>query len=230
MKPWKSKEWVIAPEQNSSFVAAMEQVLDVYRRPYHKKYPVINMDESPKQLIGETKLVVPARPGQQRRYDYEYVRNGTCNIFLACEALAGKRYIKVTEQRTKRDWAIFMKEVADEHYPDAKRITIIMDNLGSHTPGALYEVFTPSEAKRILDRFEIVYTPKHGSWLNIAEIELNVLMNQCLGRRIAAMRTIKQEVAAWQKYRNNKVAKVDWRFKTEDARIKLKRLYPKLDH
>jgi DDE superfamily endonuclease len=219
---------VIAPEQNSSFVAAMEQVLDVYKRQYNKRYPVINMDESPKQLIAESKIPLPAKPGQERRYDYEYVREGVCNIFLASEALQGKRYVKVTEQNSKKDWAIFMKEIADKHYPEAKKITVIMDNLPTHTPGALYEVFEPSEAKRILDRFGIVYTPKHGSWLNIAEIELNVLMNQCLRRRIANINTIKKEVAAWQKHRNNKISKINWRFKTEDARIKLKRLYPKL--
>lgn len=219
---------MIAPEQSSSFVAAMEQVLDVYRRPYDKRYPVINMDESPKQLIAESKTPLPAKPGQERRYDYEYVREGVCNIFLACEALRGKRYVKVTEQKTKKDWAIFMKEIVDEHYPDARKITLIMDNLATHTPGALYEEFEPCEAKRIWDRFAIVYTPKHGSWLNVAEIELNVLMNQCLGRRIADMGTVKKEVMAWQQYRNNKTSTIDWRFKTEDARIKLKRLYPKL--
>lgn len=206
----------------------MEQVLDVYRRPYDSRYPVINMDESPKQLISESKIPLPAKPGQERRYDYEYVREGVCNIFLACEALQGKRYVKVTDQKTKKDWAVFMKEIADERYKDARKITIVMDNLSTHTPGALYEVFEPKEAKRILDRFEFIYTPKHGSWLNIAEIELNVLMNQCLGRRIADVKTVKKEVTAWQKCRNNKVSKVNWRFKTEDARIKLKRLYPKL--
>lgn len=206
----------------------MEQVLDVYKRPYDKRYPVINMDESPKQLISEAKIPLPAKPGQERRYDYEYVREGVCNIFLACEALQGKRYVKVTQQKTKKDWAVFMKEIADEHYKDARKITIVMDNLSTHTPGALYEVFEPKEAKRIWDRFEFVYTPKHGSWLNIAEIELNVLMNQCLGRRIADINIVKKEVAAWQQCRNNKDSKVNWRFKTEDARIKLKRLYPNL--
>jgi transposase len=206
----------------------MEQVLDVYKRPYNKLYPVINMDESPKQLIAESKIPLPTKPGQERRYDYEYVREGVCNIFLASEALQGKRYVKVTGQSSKKEWAIFMKEIADQHYPDAKKITIIMDNLPTHTAGALYEVFEPGEAKRILNRFAIVYTPKHGSWLNIAEIELNVLKNQCLGRRIPKITTVKTEVAAWQEHRNNKTTKINWRFKTEDARIKLKHLYPKL--
>lgn len=206
----------------------MEQVLDVYKRPYDRRYPVINMDESPKQLISEAQIPLSAKPGQERRYDYEYVREGVCNIFLACEALQGKRYIKVTERKTKKDWALFMKEIADKYYSDARKITIVMDNLSTHTPGALYEVFQPKEAKRIWDRFEFVYTPKHGSWLNVAEIELNVLMNQCLGRRIADVQTVKREVAAWQEYRNNKESKINWRFKAEDARIKLKRLYPNL--
>lgn len=206
----------------------MEQVLDVYKRPYNKKYPVVNMDESPKQLIGEKKIPIPAAPGREKRCDYEYVRNGVCNIFLACEALSGNRYVKITDRKTKRDWAVFMKEISDEHYPDAERITIVMDNLSTHTAGALYEVYEPAEAKRIWDRFEFIYTPKHGSWLNIAEIELNVLMNQCLGRRIENIKTIIEETAAWQSERNNKKAKVNWRFENKTARIKLKRLYPKL--
>lgn len=206
----------------------MEQVLDVYKRPYDNRFPVINMDESPKQLIAESKIPLLVRPGQDRRYDYEYVRKGVCNIFMVCEALQGRRFVKITERKTKKDWAVFMKEIADDHYPDAEKITIVMDNLSTHTPGALYEVFEPHEAKRIWDQFEIIYTPKHGSWLNIAEIELNVLMNQCLGRRISDIKIVKEEVEAWQKHRNNKVSKIDWRFKTKDARIKLKRLYPNL--
>jgi hypothetical protein len=206
----------------------MERVLDVYTRPYDALYPVVNMDESPKQLIGETKIPLPAKPGQDRRHDYEYVRNGVCNIFLACEALRGKRYVKITERKTKKDWAVFIREIAEIYYPKAKKITLIMDNLATHTPAALYEVYPPEEAKRIWDRFEFIYTPKHGSWLNIAEIELNVLMNQCLGRRISDMGIVQKEVYSWQNERNNRDSKVNWRFQNEDARIKLKRLYPKL--
>jgi len=186
------------------------------------------MDESPKQLIGEVKTPVTAMPGQQRRYDYEYERKGVCNIFIACEALAGKRHVKVTERKTRKDWAVFIKEIADNHYPDAEKITLVMDNLNTHKPASLYEIFPPPEAKRIWDRFEFVYTPKHGSWLNIAEIELNVLTGQCLNRRIAKFETVEKEVRAWELYRNNKEATIDWRFKNNDARIKLKRLYPKL--
>lgn len=206
----------------------MEQVLDVYKRPYNKRNPVVNMDESPKQLIGELKIPVPARPGQERRIDYEYERKGVCNIFMACEALAGKRYVKITERKTKKDWAVFIKEIADNHYADAEKITLVMDNLNTHKPVSLYEAFPPEEAKRIWDRFEFVFTPKHGSWLNVAEIELNVLTGQCLNRRIAKFETVEKEVKAWELHRNNKVAKIDWRFENDVARIKLKKLYPKL--
>lgn len=185
------------------------------------------MDESPKQLIGETKTPLPAKPGQERRYDYEYERKGMCNIFMACEALAGKRYVKITNRKTKKDWAVFIKEIAD-HYKGAKKITLVMDNLNTHKPASLYEVFPPEEAKKIWDRFEFVYTPKHGSWLNIAEIELNVLIGQCLNRRIAKFETVEKEVKAWQLHRNNKESTVDWQFTNGQARIKLKRLYPKL--
>ena len=219
---------MIPPQQSGAFVAAMEQVLDVYKRPYDELYPVVNMDESPKQLIGETQIPLPAKPGKDRRHDYEYVRNGVCNVFLACEALRGKRYVKVTERKTKQDWAVFIKEIAEIHYPKAKRITMVMDNLATHTPAALYEVYPPEQAKQIWDRFEFIYTPKHGSWLNIAEIELNVLMNQCLGRRIANIEVVQREVRVWQNERNNKECKVNWRFQNENARVKLKSLYPKL--
>lgn len=207
----------------------MEQVLDVYKRPYDTNNPVVNMDESPKQLIGETKTPLPVKPGQERRYDYEYERKGMCNIFMACEALAGKRHVKITKRKTKKDWAVFIKEIAD-HYKDAEKITLVMDNLNTHKPASLYEVFSPEEAKKIWDRFEFVYTPKHGSWLNIAEIELNVLTGQCLNRRISKFETVRKEVKAWQLHRNNKEATVDWQFTNDQARIKLKRLYPKLHH
>lgn len=207
----------------------MEQVLGVYKRQYSKAFPVICMDESPKQLIKETRVPIPMKPGKEARQDFEYERCGVANIFLASEPLQGKRYVKVTERRTKADWAVFVKQIADEWYKDAGKITLVMDNLATHKAAALYEVFPPQEAKRIWDRFEFVYTPKHGSWLNMAEIELNVLMGQCLKRRIDNMETMKQEVQAWKEHRNNKKAVINWQFTNQDARIKLKHLYPKLN-
>lgn len=207
----------------------MEKVLEVYKRPYDRRFPVVCMDESPKQLIRETRLPVPMSPGMPARYDYEYERCGVCNIFMAGEPLAGKRMVRVTERRTKRDWAQFVKEIA-EQYPQAERITLVMDNLSTHKPGSLYESFSPEEAKRLWDRFDFVFTPKHGSWLNVAEIELNVLNGQCLNRRIDEIETVRQEAQAWQEYRDSLEAKVNWQFTNEDARIKLQRLYPTLDY
>jgi DDE superfamily endonuclease len=200
--------------------------LDVYKRRYNSAFPVICMDESPKQLIKETRVPLPMKPGQEARQDFEYERCGVANIFLASEPLKGKRYAEVTERRTKADWAVFIKQIADEWYKDAKKITLVMDNLATHKAAALYEVYPPQEAKRIWDRFEFVYTPKHGSWLNMAEIELNVLMGQCLNRRIDNMKTMKQEVDAWKEHRNNKKAVINWQFTNKEARVKLKRLYP----
>lgn len=186
------------------------------------------MDESPKQLIGETKNPIKAKPGSEEKYDYEYKRNGVCNIFMANEPLKGKRYVKVTKTKTKKDWAEYLAEIA-EMYNDATKITLVMDNLGTHKPGALYETFKPIEAKKLWDRFEFVYTPKHGSWLNMSEIELNVLMGQCLNRRIETIEKVESETKAWEQARNNKNAKINWQFTTNDARIKLKRLYPTFD-
>ena len=219
---------MIPPEQNGSFVANMEMVLDVYKRPFNPLYPVVCMDESPKQLIAETKVPIPASPGETAKHDYEYKRCGVCNVFLACEPLAGKRMVKITERKTKLDWACFIEGIAD-HYETAEKITLVMDNLNTHNPGSLYESFPPDKAKALWDRFHFVYTPKHGSWLNMAEIELNVLTGQCLKRRIDNIDIVKKEVAAWQKFRNNKNAKVNWQFAAEDARIKLRRLYPTID-
>ena len=206
----------------------MELVLDVYKRPYDPRYPVVCMDESPKQLIAETRAPIPASPGQPSKHDYEYRRCGVCNIFIACEPLAGKRMVKVTEKRSKKDWAFFLEDIANQ-YKKAERITLVMDNLNTHKPGSLYEVFLPEKAKALWNRFEFVYTPKHGSWLNMAEIELNVLMGQCLNRRIDNIEEVAKEVFAWQKFRDNKKAKVNWQFTCEDARIKLLRLYPTLE-
>jgi len=205
----------------------MENVLEVYKRPYNPRNPVVCMDESPKQLIGQVAPTQSVKPGKLAREDYEYKRNGVCNIFMACEPLASKRLVKVTQFKKKRDWALFMKEIA-EMYKEADRITIVMDNYATHKPGAFYEAFTPSEAAELLRRFEFIYTPKHGSWLNMAEIELNVLNGQCLNRRIAELEIVEKEVIAWQSYRNNRNYVVNWQFTTGDARIKLKRLYPTL--
>jgi len=206
----------------------MEMVLDVYKRPIDPLHPVVCMDESPRQLFSETRVPIPAAPGRPARHDYEYKRCGVCNIFLAFEPLAGKRTVKVNERKTKSDWASFIDELAGQ-YANAEKITLVMDNLNTHNPGALYENFSPDKAKALWDRFEFVYTPKHGSWLNMAEIELNVLTSQCLNRRIADIETVRKEVAAWQECRNNKNAKANWQFTVDDARIKLSRLYPTVD-
>jgi hypothetical protein len=222
------KGWVIPPLKNGDFVANMERVLDVYKRPHDKDCPVVCMDESPKQIIKETRTAVEMMPGHVAKEDFEYERCGVANIFLTSEPLTGKRYVEVTEQKTKVDWAKHIKRISDEWYKDAPKIILIMDNLATHKPGALYEVYEPKEAKRIWDRFEFVYTPKHGSWLNMAEIELNVLMGQCLNRRIGDIETMKKEAEAWQNHRNNKEAKINWQFTCEDARIKLLRLYPSI--
>jgi hypothetical protein len=206
----------------------MEKILEVYKRPYDPLYPVVCMDESPKQLIGETQIPISAQPGSLEKHDYEYVRKGVCNIFMSNEPLRGKRYVKVTERKTRVDWALFVKEIA-EQYSEAEKITLVMDNFDTHKAGAFYEAFSPEKAKALWDRFEFIFTPKHGSWLNMAEIELNVLMGQCLNRRIDTIEEIEREVKAWQEYRNNKKAKINWQFATEDARIKLRRLYPTFD-
>lgn len=219
---------MIPPEQDGNFVAHMEIVLDVYKRPFDALHPVVCMDESPKQLISETKTPIGVAPGKPAKHDYEYKRCGVCNIFLACEPLAGKRFVKVSERKTKQDWALFLEEIFNQ-YQEAKKITLVMDNLNTHTPGALYETFPPEKAKKLWDKFDFVYTPKHGSWLNMAEIELNVMHGQCLNRRIDNIEIVKSETLAWQEHRNNNGAKVSWQFTSEDARIKLYRLYPTLD-
>lgn len=206
-------------------MAHMEQVLDVYKRPYNERNPVICMDESPKQMTKEIREPIKMQNGETR-VDYEYGRCGVCNIFMANEPLTGKRFVKITQRKTKKDWAEFIKKLADVHYPDVDKITLVMDNLNTHTPYSLYDTFLPEEAKRLWDRFEFVYTPKHGSWLNMAEIELNVLHSQCLSTRMETIEEVTQHVKAWQDYRNNLNAKVNWQFTSDDARIKLKRLYP----
>jgi len=203
----------------------MEEVLDIYKKPYNKAFPVVCMDESPRQLIEETQVPISCSPGQPARYDYEYRRKGTCNIFIASEPLAGKRLTKVTEQRTSIDWAIFMKELS-AHYDEAEKIILVMDNLNTHKGASFYEAFEAPEARDLRKRFEFIYTPKHGSWLNMAEIELRVLVGQSLQRRIGHIEKMKKEIATWQKQRDAETCKTNWRFTTGDARIKLKRLYP----
>lgn len=204
----------------------MEDVLEVYKRPWDPLRPVVCMDESSKQLLEETRQPIPCRPGGVERYDYEYRRNGVATLFLAFEPLAGWRHVEVTQQRTRQDWAQFVKALVDEKYPDAERIVLVMDNLNTHSGASLYETFPPVEALRILGRLEIHYTPKHGSWLNMAEGEFSVLQRQCLDRRIASSEVLQQEVAAWEDKRNIQSVGANWRFTTEDARIKLHKLYP----
>lgn len=201
--------------------------MDVYKRPYNPRNPVICMDESPKQLIKDTRKPIEGGKGRIKKYDYEYIREGVVNIFMSNEPLVGQRYVKITEFKKKQDWAMFIKEIS-ERYDDVDKITLVMDNYGTHTRGAFYETFAPDIAKAILDRFEFIYTPKHGSWLNMAEIELNVIQGQCLNGRIGDVETVIKEVAAWQNNKNMAGKRIDWQFKVDDARIKLKRLYPSL--
>jgi hypothetical protein len=203
----------------------MENVLDIYHRPYDAAHPVVCMDETPRQLISQTREPIKAAPGRLAREDYEYERCGVCNVFMASEPLAGRRFTKVTESRTKVQWARFVQDIA-QAYPDAQRITLVMDNLNTHTAAALYETFPAPQAKALWDRFEFIYTPKHGSWLNMAEIELNVMIKQCLDRRIDNIDTVRREVSAWQIQRDQLKARINWQFTTGDARIKLSRLYP----
>ncbi len=207
----------------------MEDVLEVYKRPYDPQRPSVCLDETSKQLIGEVAGPVPAAPGQVAHYDYEYVRNGVVNLFMIFEPLAGKRKVEVTERRTKKDYAECLRKISDQMYPDAERIVLVQDNLNTYTPASLYEAFEPAEAKRLADRFELHYTPKHGSWLDMAEIELGILSRQCLSRRIDNAADLRREVNAWEVARNASGAKVNWRFRTKDARIKLKKLYPSID-
>ena len=229
LKPWLKKEWCIPPKANVQFVYHMEDVLDVYKRPADPSRPVVCFDESPEQLVSETRQPLAAKPGQPERYDYEYRREGVANVFMFFAPLQNWRHVKITDRRTKADWAECMRELVDVHFPDAEIIVVVEDQLNTHSPAALYEFFAPAEAKRILDRLEFHWTPKHGSWLNMAEIELSALNRQCLNRCIPDKITLAHETAAWATERNDKDATVTWRFTTNDARIKLKRLYPSID-
>lgn len=206
----------------------MEDVLTVYQLPHDPLFPVVCMDESNKQLVGEVHEPIAAAPGHARILDHEYVRNGVATLFVEVEPLAGRRHVEVTERRTRQDWACFIKTMLDERYPKATKVRLVMDNLNTHDIASLYETFAPAEARRLAERLEIHYTPKHGSWLNIAENELSALNGQCLNRRIPTSEKMRREIAAWQSDRNNRGAPVNWRFTTDDARIKLTRLYPKI--
>ena len=204
----------------------MEDVLRVYQRAYDGRFPQICLDETSKQLVADVREALPMQPGHPEREDFEYERRGVCSVFLACEPLRGKRFVTVCPQRTRQDWAHVVKQLLDVQYPQAEKVILVMDNLNTHTIGSLYETFSPEEAERLSLRLEIHSTPKHGSWLNMAEIELSVLNRQCLDRRIATLEEVRQEVVAWQQQRNQASVTIDWRFTTAHARIKLKRLYP----
>ena len=216
------------PSVGAEFVWRMEDVLDVYARPYDPKRPVVCFDELVVQLIIERRKPLPAKPGQPERFDYEYQRNGTRNLFFFFQPLAGWRRILIFEHRTKKEYAYAMRFLVDECFPKAEKIIVVQDQLNTHTPAALYEVFEPAEAKRILDRLEFHYTPKHGSWLNMVEIELSIFCEQCLDDRVPDEETLRREAEAWESARNEQRATIDWRFGTSDARIKLARLYPNL--
>ena len=219
---------MIAPKANAAFVCAMEDVLDLYHEAYDPEFPVVCFDETNKQLIGDTRETVPMRPGQAARHDYEYQRHGTRNLFLFFEPLRAWRHVKVTKHRKKADWACCMQELVDVWYPDAKRIRVVMDNLNTHKLSVLYDTFEPAEARRLCQKLEIHYTPIHGSWLNMAEIEFSVLARQCLNRRIPDQDQLADAVQAWEDGRNVRQRTVDWQFTTDDARIKLKKLYPSI--
>ena len=206
----------------------MEDVLEVYHRPYDAKRPLVALDEASKQLVGEVVQPLPPGPGQPERFDYEYVRNGTANLFMVSEPLEGWRHVAVTERRTAKDYAEVLRWLAEDVHPDAEVIVLVQDNLNTHTLASLYEAFPPEQARRLAERFEVHYTPKHGSWLNVAEIELSVLARQCLDRRIASAEELRREVGAWEAERNERAVEVRWRFTTAEARIKLHRLYPSL--
>lgn len=220
---------MIPPDSNAAFVANMEDVLAVYHRPADESRPVVCVDEGGKQLVGDTRPPLPVRPKSPAKQDHEYQRNGVANLFVAFEPLAGWRHVEVTERKTGTDFAHFIRRVVDEQYPDAEKVVLVMDNLSTHTPASLYKAFEPAEARRVCERLEWHYTPKHGSWLNMAECELSVLARQCLDRRIPDLDTLRREVASWERDRNAAAVAADWQFTTADARTRLKRLYPVIE-
>jgi len=226
VKPWLVEQWCLAPTADPEFVWRMEDVLSVYARPYDPARPVVCLDETSRQLLGEVRPPAPAEPGQPARFDPEYVRNGVANCFLATEPLRGWRAATVSERRTRLDFAACIKELVDTHYPEAERIVLVLDQLNTHSPASLYLAFPATEAKRLADKLEIHHTPKHGSWLNMAELELSVLERQCLRQRLPDRETMEREITAWADRRNAQTRRIDWQFTTADARIKLRRLYP----
>jgi hypothetical protein len=219
---------VIPPDQSGEFVARMEDVLEVYHRPYDERRPLVCLDEVPVQLVGETRVPLPPRPGRPERYDYEYVRNGTANLFMAFEPLLGWRAVRVTGRRTAKDFAEVLRWLVEDLHPEARKVVLVTDNLNTHTPGCLYEAFAPARARAIAARLEWHYTPRHGSWLNMAEIELAALAKQCLARRLESAAVLEREVTAWEEERNERQVEARWQFTTAKARIKLHRLYPSL--
>jgi len=226
LKPHLKEQWVIPPHRNTAFIAAMEDVLEVYRRPRDPNKPLLCVDESSKQLTLETRTPIPMQPGQLRREDHEYERNGTVNIFMMFAPLEGWRHVEVTDRRTAIDYAHLLKRASDVDFLNAEKILLVQHNLNTHNWSSLYEAFPADEARRLVERFEWHYTPKHGSWLDMAESELGALTKQCLDRRIPDKKTIIKEIAAWERERNKNKTKADWQFTTADARVKLKRLYP----
>lgn len=228
LKPWLKQQWCLPRKANGEFVYHMEDVLDVYKRPYDPRFPQVCLDELSKQLLKDKRERLPMQPGRVETYDAEYEREGVCQIFVASEPLAGQRLLQVRERRTKKDWAEFVRELIDVHYPTAEKIVLVMDNLNTHSPASFYEAFEPAEAWRLSQKLEIHSTPVHGSWLNMAEIELSVLARQCLAERMPNIQAVQEHVTAWQNQRNQAQATINWRFTAEDARIKLKRLYPSL--
>ncbi len=228
LKPWLREEWCIPPNSDADFVYHMEDVLDVYQRPFDPRHPLICFDETPVQLVSEKRQPLPMMPGKPAGYDYEYHREGMANLFMFFAPLLNWRHVKVTDRRTKKDWAMCMQDLVELHFPQAECCVLVEDQLNTHAPACLYEVFEPAKAKRILDRLEFHYTPKHGSWLNMAEIEFSVLGRQCLNRYIPNTSILSQETGAWETDRNTCGATVDWRFTSDDARIKLKKLYPSI--
>ncbi len=229
LKPHLKEQWCIPPVASGDFAYRMEDVLDVYTRPYDPRRPQACLDETSRQLLGDVTPPLPVAPRHPARQDYAYARQGTCNLFLVCEPLRGWRHVTVSDRRTRTDFAHCIRELVDVHYPDAERIVLVMDNLNTHSAASLYDTFPPAEAKRLTDKLEIHHTPKHGSWLNMAEIELHVLAGQCLDRRLPDRATLTAEVAAWEANRNAADSAIDWRFTTADARITLKHLYPAID-
>ena len=229
MKPHRKRYWVIPAEASAEFVFRMEAVLDLYQRPYDPRFPVVCMDETSKQLVSEVRPPIPLRPGQPQRHDYEYERNGVANLFLAFEPLAGWRCVEVTDSRTRTDWARFIRSLLENRYRDAECVRLVLDNLNTHSGASFYELCPPQQAQDWLGRIELVYTPKHGSWLNMAEGEFSILQRQCLDRRIADAATLRREIHAWEQRRNVGRIGANWQFTTNDARVKLARLYPSFD-